>query len=59
MAIRDEGRGFDLELMAHRGGMGLMSMEERVNAVGGEFSIESSSGKGTAVRVQVPLNNGN
>jgi signal transduction histidine kinase len=45
--------------MAHRGGLGLMSMEECVHAVGGEFSIESSSGKGTTVRVQVPLNERN
>jgi PAS domain S-box-containing protein len=55
MVIRDEGKGFDLERMAHRGSLGLLSMEERVQIVGGDFSIESSSGRGTTVRVEIPL----
>ena len=35
--------------------LGLIGMRERVEMVGGDFTIESSPGKGTRVRVQVPL----
>jgi len=34
-------------------------MRERVEMVEGKFTIESAVGKGTAIRVQIPLRNGN
>ena len=56
--VRDDGRGFALEdVRARRGerGLGLLGMQERVDALGGELLIESSPGAGTRVRVTVPL----
>jgi signal transduction histidine kinase len=35
--------------------LGLFGMRERAEMLGGEFVIESSPGKGTTVRVEVPF----
>ncbi len=57
--IEDDGRGFDVKQIAAerdpRRGLGLMSMEERVTAVGGEFFLDSHPGRGTVVRARVPI----
>jgi signal transduction histidine kinase len=55
MEIADEGKGFDLEKIKRKGRLGLISMEERVRLVNGAFSIRSQPGKGTLVKVRVPL----
>jgi PAS domain S-box-containing protein len=55
MLVQDQGDGFRPEKAARRGGLGLVSMEERARAVGGEFSIESTPRRGTGVRLRVPL----
>jgi signal transduction histidine kinase len=38
--------------------MGLLGMEERVERLGGRFSIESKPGSGTVLRIHFPLPNG-
>ncbi len=56
--VRDDGEGFDVEAaLARRGerGLGLIGMRERVEALGGEFVIESAPGKGTKVSTTIPL----
>jgi PAS domain S-box-containing protein len=55
LIIRDRGDGFQLGPALRKGGLGLVSMEERVLAVGGDFSIDSAPRKGTTVKVVVPL----
>ena len=55
LTIRDNGSGFDPESAKQRKGLGLISMEERARAVGGNFSITSTLRKGTEIKVQVPL----
>jgi signal transduction histidine kinase len=55
MEIADAGKGFDLERIKGKGRLGLISMEERVRLVNGAFSIRSQPGKGTLVKVRVPL----
>jgi len=60
MEIRDNGRSFDVEtvLFAKRHKrLGLIGTRERVEMVGGIFSIESAPGKGTTVRAEVPFEN--
>lgn len=52
LAIRDNGAGFD---SGGRRGLGLASMEERVEHLGGCFSVTSESGHGTLVEVRLPL----
>ena len=61
MQIKDNGRSFQVEQVLRVGKskrMGLLSMRERAEMVGGHFSIESAAGKGTTVRVQLPFKKG-
>ena len=58
LEIHDDGRGFDqatLPSQAARRGLGLMSMRERSALVGGELQVESVAGRGTTIRLQMPL----
>jgi len=50
--IKDDGQGFEMEGTA---GVGLSSMQERAAIVDGELEIESEVGKGTSVRLRVPV----
>ncbi len=62
MGISDNGRGFDVDsVLSVRPikRLGILGMRERVEMVGGSFSIESAPGKGTAVGVKIPFPNGN
>ena len=54
LAVTDEGPGFDPE-QPFPGHLGLHSMRERVEEVGGTLAIESVPGRGTTVRAVVPL----
>ena len=58
LTIDDLGDGFELEEGRGKGGLGLVSMEERVRLVNGTFSIQSRPGEGTRVEVSVPLQPG-
>jgi PAS domain S-box-containing protein len=51
--VADDGRGFDLE--SARAGIGLSTMRERVEGLGGKIEVKSSPGEGTKVTVKVPL----
>ncbi len=55
LSITDNGRGFEREAGEPKGGLGLISMKERVRLVGGSLSIQSTAGAGTKVRVEVPV----
>lgn len=55
--IYDDGTGFDPSAAAppsDAGGYGLRAMRQRVEQLGGVFSVESSPGEGTIVAAQVP-----
>jgi len=54
LTIIDDGKGFDLDCVGS-GGLGLMTMRERVESVGGTLAILSTPGSGTRVRIIVPL----
>jgi PAS domain S-box-containing protein len=55
LRVEDTGDGFDLKEVKGKGGLGLISMEERVRLLNGKFTIESHPGEGTTVDVFVPL----
>lgn len=58
VAVRDDGVGFvpeSAQPTPDGRGLGLLSIEERVAAVGGVVRISSKPGSGTTVRVDVPL----
>ncbi len=57
LEIHDDGKGFPateeaFEKRAKR--LGLLSMRERVEMVGGTFCVESAPGKGTDIQVEIP-----
>jgi len=54
----DTGSGFEVETLKEKGGLGLVSMQERARLVNGTFSIRSQAGHGTTVTVRVPLQHG-
>ena len=54
LTIADDGVGFELE-GAWRKGLGLVSIRERVEAIGGAVVIRTAPGAGTRVEVLVPL----
>ena len=54
LEIDDDGRGFNPSRSSSQG-QGLRNMRERVEAIGGTFSIESSPAGGTTVRIELPL----
>jgi PAS domain S-box-containing protein len=55
LTVRDSGMGFDLEEVKNGRGLGLISMQERVNLVNGTILIMSEPMKGTEIAVRVPL----
>jgi two-component system, chemotaxis family, CheB/CheR fusion protein len=55
MTVRDNGAGFDPASARGNGGLGIVSMHERVRLVHGSFTIQSSPGNGTLLTVKVPL----
>ena len=55
LSIRDHGMGFDKHSVQHKGGLGLIGMQERVRLVRGEFSLEAQPGRGAAIMIRVPL----
>jgi signal transduction histidine kinase len=55
LCVSDDGSGFDTSSVAGKGGLGLVSMRERLRLVGGEISLESGTSGGTRVEVRTPL----
>lgn len=55
LRIVDAGRGFDLDLSNPAGGIGLVSMRERLRLVGGRLFVKSELMRGTEVFAEVPL----
>jgi PAS domain S-box-containing protein len=53
LKVRDNGNGFDVEKSSS--GLGLLSMRERLNFVGGRFAITSGQGSGTKLTANVTL----
>jgi two-component system, NarL family, sensor histidine kinase UhpB len=55
LSVLDDGSGFAPGEGGARTGIGLLSMEERIQAVGGKLLVRSVRGEGTEVRATLPL----
>ena len=59
LEARDDGKGMDGKSVARGpnrdGGLGLVMMRERVEALGGSVQIDDSGRRGTAVSIRLPL----
>jgi PAS domain S-box-containing protein len=54
LRIDDDGIGFDTDAAGRNGGLGLVSMRERLHLVDGEMTIDSRPAGGTRINVCVP-----
>lgn len=58
LTVRDDGRGFampeDLSDLGRKGGMGVLGMRERAEALGGSFHCRSAPGEGTEISIAIP-----
>jgi len=52
VTIRDDGRGFKTP---HKTGLGLIGVHERAESLGGDLVVSSEPGKGTTLKVTLPL----
>ena len=50
--VEDDGRGYDPRKTR---GLGILGMEERVRQLKGQFEVRSAPGKGTTLRVTLPI----
>jgi PAS domain S-box-containing protein len=53
--VSDNGYGFDPEAVKSKDSLGLVSMAERVRALKGTISIDSTIGEGTHIVAEIPL----
>lgn len=58
VTVEDDGRGFDVEetlaAARERKSVGLITIQERTEMLGGEIEIDSNVGRGTKVRLELP-----
>ena len=54
LRVEDSGDGFELNTL-NNGGLGLISMEERVRLLSGKLAVRSEPGKGTTLTAFIPL----
>ena len=55
LSVADDGAGFDVADARQKGGLGLVSIEERARLAKGHVTIRSRPRQGTTVAVRVPL----
>lgn len=59
LTVADDGVGFDVAAARRRAmeaqSFGLLGMQERVELLGGKFTLDSSPGRGTRVHARLPL----
>ena len=55
LCVSDSGKGFDVEKFRQDGGLGLISIEERLRLLQGHCEIYSTPGRGTMLVAKVPL----
>jgi len=54
IAVEDDGKGFEMNEIKHKKGLGLKNIETRVKILKGRIDYQSSSLKGTSVLIEVP-----
>lgn len=55
LEFNDNGAGFDVNKIKQTGGAGLRNLEHRARMINAKLHIESTPGKGTRVRIELPL----
>ncbi|MCB0168223.1 MAG: response regulator [Anaerolineae bacterium] len=55
LTVQDDGIGFDPDTAAQGGGIGLLSMQERIAQIEGAMTLETAPGAGTKIEIEVNL----
>lgn len=53
--VEDNGKGFEVELLKTTKGIGLKNIERRIEQRNGTFSIDTATGRGTSIIINLPL----
>jgi PAS domain S-box-containing protein len=56
LSVSDRGRGFDPQELREAAGVGLLSIRERIELLGGRMKIKSAKGKGSRFLILLPQN---
>ena len=52
---QDNGKGFDMEVLKQRSGIGMQNIQSRLQMINAEYQIKTSAGKGFMVEINYPL----
>jgi PAS domain S-box-containing protein len=55
LKVNDNGTGFDIDKVRFESGLGLVSIRERLNLVGGRYALTSRTGQGTTLTASVSI----
>src|SRR5581483_1073272 len=58
LVVEDNGRGLSPDIPTRPSSLGLLGMKERAAMVGGDLTVEGSPGRGTTVRLEIPIEPG-
>lgn len=53
--VEDNGKGFDAKVLPKKDGMGLATIEKRIEHLEGTFEIDSTINKGTNILINIPI----
>ena len=54
IAVEDNGKGFDPDILENNSGMGYLSLKNRVAYLKGTIDIQTATGKGTSINIEIP-----
>ena len=55
VVVRDDGEGFDVDVLDGQSGLGLRNMQQRARLYGGRVRIDTEIGCGTTLYIDIPL----
>ena len=53
--VEDNGKGFDTRKMNSEEGMGLSTIEKRIEHLEGTLEVDSTPKKGTSILIEIPI----
>ena len=51
----DDGIGFNAKMKTDLGRLGFLGMQERIETLGGTFEVQSTTGEGTVIKIDIPF----